>query len=571
MTTDSKTLPATVHAQVLGLGSRIASVRRQLEKGSQRTERELLEELAGLETTLTRLGNQIEDFGKEHSNLAALAEIGQVVNSSLELDEVLRIVMDNIIRLTHAERGFLMLRDENGEMVTRTARHWGKETIHPSELTISRTVVQRVIDSGEPLVTTNAQDDQRLMGQESIVTFNLRSILCVPLKVKNDLIGVIYTDNRVRSGIFADSERDLLTAFANQAAVALDNARLFSSLRKTLAEVTELKSLMDNIFASIASGVITADIRNQVTLCNQAARSILGHGAAEPVGRGLEEVMPTVADEIRARITEMRTTGKPIVGLEISHELPERGNVAWRLNLSPLKDAGQQTQGIAIILDDMTERKKLEAQRRLLERMVSPAVLDQIDPNSLQMGGKRAEITILFADIRGFTPYSEQQTPEKLVTVLNRYLAAAVEAVLNEEGTVDKFLGDAMMAWFNAPLPQPDHTLRAIRAALAIRASVAALHRELPEADRMSFGVGIHFGDALLGWIGTEKRLEYTAISDSVNTAKRIQENASRNQVLISQEAYERVRREVDAKPYAPLIVKGKAQPVQVYEVFGLK
>jgi adenylate cyclase len=219
----------------------------------------------------------------------------------------------------------------------------------------------------------------------------------------------------------------------------------------------------------------------------------------------------------------------------------------------------------------MTERKKLEAQRRLLERMVSPAVLDQINPDTLQVGGKRVDLTILFADIRGFTPYSEKQSPEKLVSVLNGYLAAAAEAVLNEEGTVDKFLGDAVMAWFNAPLPQPDHTLRAVRAALAIRDSILALHAGLPERDQLAFGVGIHYGEALLGWIGTQKRLEYTAISDSVNVAKRIQENSAKNQILISKDAYERVKKQVDAKPFTPVVAKGKTQPIEVYEVLGLK
>jgi class 3 adenylate cyclase len=136
---------------------------------------------------------------------------------------------------------------------------------------------------------------------------------------------------------------------------------------------------------------------------------------------------------------------------------------------------------------------------------------------------------------------------------------------------VDKFLGDAVMAWFNAPLPQPDHTLRAVKSALAIRDAVNALHEQLVEEAHLDFGVGIHYGDAVLGWIGTEKRLEYTAISDSVNTAKRIQENAARNQILISREAYERVKDAVEARPFAPLNVKGKTQPIDAYEVIGLK
>jgi len=567
-----KTKPTTIHDQILALGLQTGNLRDALQKKKSRDlPPNTVEELNDLIDKLKKLSQQIESFEAEHGNLMALANIGQVVNSSLEHDEVLRIVMDNIVRLTRAERGFLMLRNEKGEMVTQVARNWEQESIKSSEAATSRTIVQRVIESGEPIVTTNAQEDQRFSGQESIMMLNLRSILCVPLKVKNDLIGVIYADNRMRTGIFAETERDLLVAFANQAAVAIENARLFSSLRRTLAEVTELKNLMDNVFASIASGVITADISNQITLANRAAQAILGHASTEIIGHSLDEALASVSKELQPHLAEVRQTDKPIVDLEISHKSQTGGNVDWRFNLSPLKDAGQKTQGVAIVLDDMTERKKLEAQRRLLERMVSPAVLDQIDPNSLQIGGKKVDLTILFADIRGFTSYSEKQSPEKLVAVLNRYLAAAADAVLENEGTVDKFLGDAIMAWYNAPVPQSDHTLRAVKTALSIRDAIAKLHAELPPEAHLDFGVGIHYGDAILGWIGTEKRLEFTAISDSINTTKRIQENASKNQILISKVAYERVEQWVNAKPYAPLVVKGKSQPVDVFEVMGLK
>ncbi|MBI1794770.1 MAG: GAF domain-containing protein [Chloroflexi bacterium] len=567
-----KTRPTTIHDQILALGLQAARLRDALQKKKARDlPPNTVEDLTNLTNTLNNVGLQIESFEAEHSKLMALADIGQVVNSSLELDEVLRIVMDNIVLLTRAERGFLMLRDESGQMSTHMARNWEQESIKSNEAATSRTIVQRVIESGQPVITTNAQEDQRFSGQESIMTLNLRSILCVPLKVKNDLIGVIYADNRIRAGIFAETERDLLAAFANQAAVAIENARLFSSLRHTLAEVTELKNLMDNVFSSIASGVITADIGNQITLANRAAQSILGRASTEIVGHQLDEALASVSKELQPHLAEVRQTDKPIVDLEISHKSSNGGSVDWRFNLSPLKDAGQKTQGLAIVLDDMTERKKLEAQRRLLERMVSPAMLDQIDPNSLQIGGKKADITILFADIRGFTSYSERQSPEKLVAVLNRYLAAAAEAVLEHEGTVDKFLGDAIMAWYNAPIIQPDHTLRAVKTALSIRNAIAKLHAELHQEAHLDFGVGIHYGEAVLGWIGTEKRLEFTAIGDSINSTKRIQENASKNQILISNEAYARVEKWVDAKPYAPLVVKGKSQPIDVLEVTGLK
>jgi adenylate cyclase len=564
----AKTKPISVNEQVITVTQQFAKLRNSLD--SKQTP-ELTEGLKSLENSLERISEILIPFEQRFSHLQALAGIGQVVNSTLEVDEVLQIVMDTIVRLMGAERGFLMLRDERGEMATRIARNWEQESINKNEFAISRTIVERVINGGEAVLTTNAREDPRFGGQESIIAFNLRSILCVPLMVKSELIGVIYTDNRIRSGIFSESDRDLLIAFANQAAVSIENARLFSSLKRTLEEVTELKNLMDDVFASIVSGVITADVQDQITLCNKAASTILGRASAEIVGMPLGEIMPTFAKDILPRLDAVRKNDQPVVGLELSQTLPERGNVDWRFNLSPLKDAGQKTQGVAIVLDDMTEQKKLEAQRSLLQRMVSPAVLDQIDPNSLQIGGKKVYITILFADIRGFTAYSEQHSPEELVAVLNRYLAAAADAVLANEGTVDKFLGDAVMAWYNAPLPQPDHTLRAVKSAIAIRDAVAALHTELPKEAHLDFGVGIHYGEAVLGWIGTEKRLEYTAISDSVNTTKRIQENSAKNQILISREAYERVKDEIDAKPFVPLSVKGKTQPLEVYEVLGLK
>ncbi len=530
-----------------------------------------LEDLSQLESRLYHLAQEVAAFTEERNNLIALTETSQAINSTLELDEVLRVVMDNIIRLTEAERGFLMLRDDSGQMVTRVARNWEQESINKTEYAVSRTVLQRVIDSGEAVLTTNAQEDPRFGGKESIIAFNLRSILCVPLKVKSDLIGVIYTDNRIRSGIFTEAERDLLAVFANQSAIAIDNARLFASLRRTLAEVTELKNMMDNIFASIASGVITANIQDQITLCNRAAESILGQAAAQIIGHRLDEVLPSIAGDILPQITNVRKKDAAIIDLEISHTLPQRGAVDWRLNLSPLKDADETTQGVAIVLDDLTERKRLEAQRKLFERMVSPAVIQQLDPNGLALGGKRVDITTLFADIRGFTSYSETQSPEQLVSVLNQYLAAGAEAVLEEEGTVDKFLGDAVMAWFNAPIPQADHTLRAVRTALKLRDRIAQLHKALPPEAHLAFGVGIHYGDAILGLIGTEKRLEYTAIGDSVNTTKRLQENAGKNQIVISQDAYERVKDKIEVRPMEPMSVKGKREPIPVYEVLGLR
>jgi len=574
MNTESSTIiTLDLKQQVTLLQQMVEALRNDIYNGNLDANRTVFS-LNQLGANLNRLVRQVSQLENDHNNLVGLTETGKVVNSTLELNDVLRLVMDTIIRLTGAERGFLMLRESNipeAPLTIRIARNWEQESINPSEFAISQTVINRVVQDSQPVLTTNAQEDPRFGDQESIIAYNLRSILCVPLLDRDEVKGVIYTDNRFRAGIFTEATRNLLQAFANQAAVAIQNARLFDSVRRTLAEVTELKNLMDNVFSSIASGVITSDIEDKIVLCNRATEEILDQKRDQLVGHNLYDIFTDFDVELSQKVMEVRNSDQQMIGLEMKSRIPKRGLVSLSLNMSPLKDAGHLTQGVAIVLDDLTEKRRLEAQTRLFERMVSPAVINQIDPNQLQLGGKRTQITTLFADVRGFTSFSEQLDPEMLVSVLNRYLSAAADVVLAEDGTIDKFLGDAIMAWFNAPIPQEDHSLRAVRAALGICRSIFAIHRELPPAFHLNFGVGIHYGEAVLGLVGTEKRLDYTAIGDSVNTAKRIQENSAGGQILVSEEVYRQVADHVEVRLVEPILAKGKALPVVVYDVLRLR
>lgn len=559
-----------ISRRVEGLRGDLASYRTKLVKAQLDLPAGVLEGLRQISGTLQVLKKTVEENEVDRRNLHALAEIGQVVNSSLDLEMVLNEVMDTIIKLTGAERAFLMLRDEMGEMEIKTARNWERVSLDLNDIEFSDTIVKRVVLHGEAVLTTNAQTDPRFGSQESVVAYNLRSILCVPLKVKGELTGVIYAENRVQEGLFTEKERTLLSDFANQAAVALENARLFKSVRRTLDEVTELKTLMEDVFASIASGVITADFDGTITMANQAAEMILAKPMGSIVGGSIHDLLEPLSPDLPEKLIQVEESDEGFIGLEVESNIEERGSVDLSLNITPLKTADKTTRGVAIVLDDLTEKRGLEAQRRLFERMVSPAVIDQLDPDSLQLGGHKAEITTLFADLRGYTALSETTDPETLVGVLNEYWAVATEAILNEAGTIDKFLGDAVMVWFNAPIPQPDHTLRAVRAALAIKEAVDKLHSTLSKKFCLFFGMGIHFGEALLGLVGTHRRLEYTAIGDSVNTARRLQENAAEGQILISQEAAARVADLLELGEVSPIEAKGKEHPIEVFEVLGL-
>jgi len=431
--------------------------------------------LLELSIKINKLSREITTIEEERRDLRALADIGWVINSSLELNEVLRIVMDKIIELT----------------------------------------------------------------------------------------------DRMRAGVFTKSGRDILAAFANQAAIAIDNARLFRSVRKTLDEVIQIKTLMGNVFASIASGVITTNKQNQVTFCNKAASQILNLDPNAIHTKQITSWLSSFSPKMSKMVEWVQQNNRPLIGYELNPLIPNRGHISISVSITPLKDPSGTHQGIVIVLDDLTERRKLEAQYRLFERMVSPALIDQLDPDKIQLGGEKKLITTIFADIRGYTKFSEGLSPEKLISILNLYLSAAADAIINQGGTIDKFQGDAVIAWFNAPIKQPNHTLRAVKAALDIQHKINKLHQSLPPEFRLTFGIGIHSGEAVLGLIGTEKRLDYTAIGDSINIAKRIQESATDNQILISAETYHRVKNDIHAKQIAPLNVKGKSKPLLVYEVVG--
>ena len=528
---------------------------------------EISQHLLGLQNMLIQLEQELTAQESERDELNALYGISRVIGSSLDLSEVLNQVMDQIIRLTGAERSFLMLVDpETGELEYRAARNMDRETIASSSFEISRSIVSQVARSSEPIVTTNAQMDPRFKAQESVIGYNLRSILCVPLRYRGRVTGVVYADNRIITSLFSDNDRDLLATFAGQAAIAIENALLFES-------VSNAKALMDNVFASITSGVITTDVQDQIILFNRAAERVLGTPATTAIGSCFNDTLPLLADELRSEVEEVKASGQPIAEFERAVSLPDRGQAILRTSLSPLKDANETTQGVAIVVDDLTEQRRLEARYQLFQRYVSPAVIEQLplDSDEWKLGGQRQEITSLFADIRGFTNFSRQYGPEALVEVLNQYLDIGAKAVLVENGTLDKILGDEIVALFNAPIRQEDHVLRAVRAALKIQEGVARHHEQMPPQFRLFYGVGINVGDAVVGNIGTEQQMNYTAIGSSVNLASRLQSSAAPGQILLSLMAYERVQEHVEAQRLSPMDMKGFNEPITVYELLGLK
>ncbi len=519
---------------------------------------------------------QLAKDTRELTQLHALAQTTALITSTLDLHTVLNEVMDTVIALTGAERGYIVLRDEkSGQMQFRVARNLDRETIDESSFIVSRTIVNKVAESGEPVLTTNAQADPNFSGSKSVVLHALRSILCVPLLVRGQVTGVVYVDNRIKNALFSQEHLELLVHFANQAAIAIQNARLFEEVQTALAEITEVKELMENVFASIASGVIATDEKNIVTTYNAAAERILGVPRASVLGVPLADALPIIYRYVRNMLDVIYAHGSQEI-VEVETELPQRGQVSLNLKLTPLRNQ-EAIEGVTIVVEDLTEIKKRDATLNLVRRYLPPAMVDNISRiDELGLGGERREITVLFVETRPFSAFPANTAPQALMDLLNLYLTVGAEAIHQQNGVIDKFMGSEIMALFNTQLnPTDAHAWWAVQAALKMAEDYTRLlQREGKRHATPYYRIGIHSGEATLGNVGSPSRREFTAIGHTVNLAKRLQENATPAQIIISAETYRRCQaqledpaRRIKVTKLPPIQVKGVSHPVPIYEI----
>lgn len=212
-----------------------------------------------------------------------------------------------------------------------------------------------------------------------------------------------------------------------------------------------------------------------------------------------------------------------------------------------------------------------EVTRANYSRFLPPVVVQELleKPQSFRLGGTNQLITVLFADIRGFTRIAERERPEKILTLLNRFFSEMTEIVFAHGGTLDKYTGDGLMSLFGAPTATPDDASNAVQSAIKMQSRLVDLNKEL-KADgfeQIGVGIGLHTGEAIVGYVGSERRLEYTAIGDTVNLASRLEANALAGQILLSGVTAQAVAEKFSLLPRTPITVKNRVQPVPLFEV----
>jgi adenylate cyclase len=264
--------------------------------------------------------------------------------------------------------------------------------------------------------------------------------------------------------------------------------------------------------------------------------------------------------------------GSTVKGISDAAEHVKRGQYVS----APVIHTGDELESLAVHFNDMV--RGLEERDRLRDtfgRYVTRQVADHLMKGNVNLGGELVPVTVLFSDIRSFTSISENMDPRALLDFLNEYFSGMVESVMHHHGVVDKFIGDAIMAVFGAPVPEPNDPLNAIKAALEMRSRLEKINenfksRGLPE---VRTGIGLHSGQVVAGNMGHSERMEYTVIGDAVNLASRLEGMTKELQcdVVLSEDLYRQVEQHVEAEPLRRIKVKGRDQDVMVYRLIGLR
>ncbi len=391
-------------------------------------------------------GAEVERIGRAYRRLAALHRANQVMTSNFDLNQRLAGMLDTVIEVVEADRGFVLLSDERSSTLrVKVAREMGRELEAASP---SMGIAGQAAIDGEAVLMAD-RSDREFGNRESVVLSRIVSAMCVPLKVENRILGSVYVDTRKAGMRFTEEDLELFSTLASQSAMAIENARL----------------------------------------------------------------------------------------------------------------AGEIVES--------------EKRRQNLARFLPNALVDKVlnESQALVLGGQKTHVTSMFSDIRGSSQLAEKLAPQHLVGLLNEHFTAMTEIVFKYEGTLDKYIGDEIMAIFGAPIAAGDEPYRAVCTALEMQRVNAELNvlRGLENRPQFYVGTGIDSGEVIAGYIGSPKRMDFTVVGDRVNTAKRLCDLAGPGKTLIGRDVWEAVKDRVEAIPMGALTVKGKLQAVDAYEVVGLK
>ncbi|MDO8465361.1 MAG: GAF domain-containing protein [Gallionella sp.] len=522
----------------------------------------LLQAMTSQGTLALQSAQFIERMKARHKQEMEFIDIVSEVTADIKLSSLLQRVMGEATRMLNAERSTLFLNDE------KTSQLWsevgqGLESMQirlPNHLGIAGAV----FTSGKSINIPYAYADLRFNPAFDKKTgFFTRSILCVPIINKHGkTIGVTQVLNR-RGGPFTVDDESRLRAFTAQISIALENAKLF-------ADVQAMKNYNDAMLESMSNGLITLDENECIATCNAAGLRILKAGAEEVLRKPVAEFFAGDNAWVLEKLKLVAESGQQQTSMDAPLQVAGE-TLSVNLTVQPLLNVDQKRIGSMFVIEDISSEKRIKS---TMSRYMDPGIADRLVASGAELlGGQNVEATVLFSDIRGFTTLTEQLGAQGTVALLNEYFTLMVDCIQREEGMLDKFIGDAIMAAFGIPVLHDDDADRAVRASIAMMETLNKWNQQRASEGKLpvNIGIGLNTDNVVSGNIGSNKRMDFTIIGDGVNLAARLESACKQYgaKILISEFTMSKLQgtyrnREVDL-----VVVKGKTQPVAIYEILA--
>ena len=487
------------------------------------------------------------------------------VTSDFNLGTMLTKIVTEAAAMLKADRATLFLHDEKRkELFSRVAMGDSVGEIRfPNHVGIAGTV----FTSGETINLPHAYADLRFNpAQDKRTGYFTRSILCVPIvNTSGKIIGVTQALNK-RGGPFTREDEARLKAFTAQLAISLENAKLFE-------DVQNMKNYNESMLQSMSTGVVTLNEEGRIATCNTAGLDILKTQPAGILNQATHEFFSGPNAWVEERIQTVSQTLRPDIRMDAEMEVPD-GKISVNLTVLPLmapdEATGKQKRlGSLLMIDDISTEKRMKS---TMSRYMDPGIADQLLAGGDEvLGGRSVEATVLFSDVRGFTTLSEELGPQPTVALLNEYFTIMVECVQKQDGMLDKFIGDAIMAVFGLPVRHEDDGDRAVRTAVSMISELRRWNQQRVAAGKvpLDMGIGINTDKVVSGNIGSPKRMDYTIIGDGVNLASRLEGACKQyhSHILITENTLRSLRGTYRMREVDRVVVKGKSEPVPIYEI----
>ena len=544
----------TVRGEIIG----VIQVLNRRDGDFAREDLELLEEMATQASDALRSAQIIERMQKTRNQEMRFLEIVSDVTSEIELEVLLQKVMDEATKMLDAERSTLFLNDDRtGELWSHVGAGLKDRIRFPNHLGIAGAV----FTSGKSVDIPHAYADLRFNPAfDKKSGFFTRSVLCVPVVNKEGrTIGVTQVLNK-RGGPFTKEDESRLRAFTAQVSIALENAKLFD-------DVQNMKNYNESILESMSNVVITLNEDEKIITCNEAGERILGVKKGDVVGRSADDFFESNAwvMEIVRRVEESGT-----FELLMDADLLFGGRkLSVNMTVLPLLSAEKAKLGSMIMIEDISVEKRMKSTMSLY---MDPTIANRmLEGGGDILGGTSEVATVLFSDIRGFTTLTEELGPQGTVSLLNEYFSIMVESIQREEGMLDKFIGDAIMAAFGLPISHGDDEDRGMRASISMIRDLDKWNtgRISKGLKPVQMGIGLNTDSVVAGNIGSPKRMNFTLIGDGVNLAARLESACKQYsaRILISEFTFRKLRGTYRIREIDRVVVKGKTEPVGVCEV----